>query len=71
MTILKPETIKAWLHEAQDLDISPSRATEIGKLIEPLANMAREAARNISFDAEPDDFLRTLNRWARDDDDPT
>jgi|RhiMetdeSRZDD1v2_1073273.scaffolds.fasta_scaffold00009_31 hypothetical protein len=64
MSTLTPDTVQSWLHEAQDLKISHSRATEIGKLIDPMAAIAREGARNIAFDAEPADFLRMLNRCA-------
>jgi hypothetical protein len=61
---LRPETVRSWVREAQDLDITPERAAAIAKLIDPVATIARTAARSVTFDSEPGDFLRALRRWA-------
>jgi hypothetical protein len=63
MAGLNPDTVRAWLDEAQDLKITQERAVAIANLIEPVAKTARTAARAIRFDGEPGDFIRALRRW--------
>lgn len=64
MSELTPDTAKAWLHEAQDLDISHERASEIVKLINPVVGFARKAAGAVRFDGEPGNFIVTLRAWS-------
>ena len=64
MSELKPDTAKAWLREAQDLDISRERANEIVKLINPVADFARKAASAVRFDGEPASFILELRKWS-------
>jgi hypothetical protein len=64
MSMLKSETVKAWAREAQDLEVTSERADAIAKLIEPVAEFARQGSKSIRFDNEPGDFLRALQRWS-------
>jgi hypothetical protein len=62
---LTADTARAWLEQAQGLEVSRERAADVVNLINPLAEFARKGATAISFDGEPDDFVRALRRWSR------
>lgn len=63
MLELKPETLQLWAREAQDFGLSDERAVVIAKFIGDIAKLATAASLAVHFDAEPADFLHSLQRW--------
>jgi hypothetical protein len=63
MVRLRPETIRTWGREAQDIEVAVERAPIIAEFVNAVATTARNARTAIPFEAEPIDFLRALQRW--------